>query len=111
MASKQDVVDYLLDQLSTIDHIRVRKMFGEYALYCDGKVVALICNNRLYVKITVAGKEFCSTHYHEGYAYQGAKVSMLIDEDDIDDAGWLCELIRITAHDLPNNKVKKYTAN
>lgn len=34
MASTQITVDYILDQLATINNTRARKMFGEYALYC-----------------------------------------------------------------------------
>jgi TfoX/Sxy family transcriptional regulator of competence genes len=30
--------------------ISYRYMFGEYAIYCDGKVVALVCDNQLFVK-------------------------------------------------------------
>jgi len=77
MASKQILVDYITDQLSAVNNIRTRKMFGEYALYCNNKVVALICNNRLYVKITVEGKKFIGDEYLEGYAYEGAKASIL----------------------------------
>lgn len=107
MASQQIAVDYILDQLSSLGNIRARKMFGEYALYCDDKVVALICDDRLYVKITTPGKEFVGTEYLEGYAYKGAKVSMLIDEDKIDDADWLSALVRITADNLSTSKITK----
>ena len=48
-------------------------MFGEYALYCDGKVVALVCDDALYVKITEQGKVFAGNSYKEGYAYEGGK--------------------------------------
>ena len=106
MASKQSTVDYILDQLSSMRNIRTRKMFGEYALYCDELVVALICNDRLYVKITAEGKKFAGDEYYEGCAYKGARPSMLIDQDKIDDFEWLSELILITAHNLPAPKVK-----
>jgi len=81
-------------------------MFGEYALYAGGKVVALICDDQLFVKITDEGKEFVGTHYEEGEAYPGAKPSMLIDEDLIDDREWLAELIEITAEYAPAPKPK-----
>ncbi len=106
MASKQSTADYIIDQLPSINNVRVRKMFGEYALYCEDKVVALICNDRLYVKITDEGKKFIGDEYLEGYAYKGAKASMLIDEDRIDDSDWLSDLIRLTADNLPIKKVK-----
>jgi TfoX/Sxy family transcriptional regulator of competence genes len=39
MATSQGTTDFILDQLSSVPNVRVRKMFGEYALYCDDKVV------------------------------------------------------------------------
>ncbi len=107
MATKQETVDYILDQLASVEGVSARKMFGEYALYADGKVVGLICDDTLYVKITDEGKEFVGKYYEEGYAYKGAKVSMKIDEDRIDDREWLTELIEITASHLPMPKKKK----
>ena len=58
MNTKQETIDYILDQLVAVADVSVRKMFGEYALYCEGKVVGLVCDDTLYVKITEEGKEF-----------------------------------------------------
>lgn len=107
MATKQSTVDYILDQLSSIDSVSARKMFGEYAVYAEGKVVALVCDDRFFVKITDEGKKFVGKHYEEGEAYPGAKPSMRIDEDLIDDREWLTELIAITAKHAPAPKPKK----
>lgn len=104
MATKQTTIDIITEQLIALPSIATRKMFGEYALYCSGKVVALICDNKLFVKITPAGKDFVGSHYEEGYAYQGAKASMYINDDLIDDSQWLCQLIEITAASLPLKK-------
>lgn len=111
MATKQSTVDYILDQLSGIEGVSARKMFGEYALYAEGKVVALVCDDTLFVKITGEGAKFVGKHYEEGAAYRGAKPSMRIDEDLIDDREWLAELMRITAEHVPvlKKKVKKKT--
>lgn len=106
MTTKQSTVDYILDQLTAIEDVSARKMFGEYALYAEGKVVALVCDDTLFVKITKEGKEFVGKHYEEGEAYPGAKPSMQIDEDLIDDRDWLTELIRITAEHAPTPKKK-----
>lgn len=107
MSTQQSTIDYILDQLTKAGDVSARKMFGEYALYCDGKVVALVCDDTLYVKITEQGKKFVGTSYKEGYAYKGAKASMQIDEDKIEDHEWLSELIRITAEHVPAPKPKK----
>ncbi len=109
MATKQSTVDYVLDQLSPLADVSARKMFGEYAVYLKGKVVALVCNNKLFVKITEPGKMFVGEQYVEGCAYPGAKPSIQISPDQTDDSAWLCELVEITAENLPisTKKTKK----
>ena len=107
MATKQTTIDFLLDQLASVSGVRARKMFGEYALYCDEKVVALVCNNQLFVKTTEAGRAFVGDRYKEGQAYPGAKPSMLVGAEDLDDDERLCELVRVTAAALPAPKPKK----
>ena len=56
MGTSPSTVTFLLDQLRSIPGVRARKMFGEYALYCGEKVVALVCDDQLFVKMTEAGK-------------------------------------------------------
>lgn len=107
MATKQSTIDYIEDQLADVPDIRSRKMFGEYALYCGDKVVALVCDDKLFVKITEEGGEFIGGHYEEGIAYLGAKPSMYIHDDLIEDHEWLSELVRITERALPIPKPKK----
>jgi len=99
MASDQDFVDYVVDQLCAAGRISSRKMFGEYAVYCDGKVVALVCDNQLFVKATEAGRRFIGEP-HEAPPYHGARLAFLIDEQ-LEDADWICQLIRLTAQALP----------
>lgn len=105
MASDQTFVDFLVDQMSEAGSIAYRKMFGEYAIYCDGKVVALVCDNQLYVKPTEGGKTYIGT-ITEAPPYPGAKMYFLI-EDQFEDREWISDLIRITALDLPLPKPKK----
>lgn len=52
MASEQHTADFIVEQMSHAGDMRTRKMFGEYALYCDDKVIAFICDDQLYLKIT-----------------------------------------------------------
>jgi TfoX/Sxy family transcriptional regulator of competence genes len=111
MSTKQSTVDSILDQLVSLDGgVSARKMFGEYALYCDGKVVALICDDTLFVKMTEFGKMFVGDAYKEGNPYPGAKPAIEIDDDRIEDREWLSELIRITADSLPLPTQKKAAA-
>lgn len=104
MASDESFVAFVLDQLEGVAGVSSRKMFGEYAIYLDGKVVALVCDNRVFVKPTTSGRDHIGTVV-EAPPYPGAKNSFLI-EDRLDDASWLQELVRITAADLPQPKPK-----
>lgn len=105
MATDQEFMEFLADQMAGAGEISHRKMFGEYAVYLDGKVVALVCDNQLFVKSTAAGRAFIGAPV-EAPAYPGAKDSFLI-EDAFEDRDWIAELIRITARDLPAPKPKK----
>ena len=105
MASDQDFVDFLVDQMGDVGVVRSKKMFGEYALYCGDKVVALVCDNQLFVKPTEAGRAYIGSPV-EAPPYPGAKNSFLI-ADAFEDRAWISELIRITARELPAPKPKK----
>lgn len=105
MSSKQSTVDFILEQITNAGAVYAKKMFGEYALYCNDKVVALVCDDQLFVKPTTAGKDFL-TNYMEGYPYVGAKPYLLISGDLWDDSEWLTELFQVTAAELPLPKKK-----
>lgn len=104
MSSDQSFIDFIVDQIENAGIINYRKMFGEYALYCEGKVVALVCDNQLFIKPTESGRSFIG-NVVEAPAYPGAKPSFLID-DKIDDREWISTLIRITFDELPAPKLK-----
>ena len=105
MASDLAFVEYVCDQMNAAGPIAFRKMFGEYALYCEGKVVALVCDNQLFVKPTAGGRSFVERAV-EAPPYPGAKAHFLIG-DELDDREWIAELIMITARELPVPKAKK----
>jgi len=67
-------------------------------------VVALICDNQLFVKPTEAGKHYIG-QFVEVPAYPGARPSLLIEEQ-IEDSEWLSTLILITERELPTPKKK-----
>lgn len=107
MATKQATADYMLDQLSSLPEVRLRKMFGEYALYCNEKVVALICDDELFVKITDPGKKLLAENYEEGFPFPGAKAYIHVSADLLEDRKFFCELISQTETVLPRPKPKK----
>ena len=105
MASDVGFVEYVCDQLRDAGRIRSRKMFGEYAIYCGDKLVALVCDDQLFVKPTRGGRAFIGEPV-EAPPYPGAKPAFLI-EDDLDDREWMTRLIEVTARELPAPKAKK----
>ena len=96
MTSDASFVDYVCDQMRDAGAISSRKMFGEFAVYCDGKVVALICDDQLYVKPTVGGRALLVGDPVEAPPYPGAKPHFLVT-DRVDDREWLGALIAATA--------------
>lgn len=107
MASDPNTVSFVLDQLSAGGaEVTAKKMFGEYGLYLDGKMVAMVCDDRLFVKRTAGGAAFTGP-IEEAPPYPQAKPHPVVDADRWDDGDWLAELFRITANELPMPKPKK----
>lgn len=104
MASDQDFVEFVVDQIGRECDVTYRKMFGEYGLYSKGKIVAVICDNQLFVKPTEAGRSYIG-NVVEAPPYPGAKPSFLIEEG-IEDGPWLTRLIAITEAERPAPKRK-----
>lgn len=105
MSSDKSFVEFIVEQIENAGVITYKKMFGEYAIYSDGKIVALICDNQLFVKPTEGGRSFIGDVV-EAPPYPGAKLNFLID-DKFEDRDWLSNLIRITVNELPESKPKK----
>lgn len=103
MPSQQSTIDFILDQITNTQTVHAKKMFGEYAIYYHEKVVALVCDDQLFVKPTHAGKAFMN-NYIEAIPYPGAKPYLLISGDLLEDSDWLTQLIRCTALELPEAK-------
>ncbi len=104
MKQNNSFVQFVVDQLQDAGSISCKSMFGGYTLYCDGKIVALICNNQLFVKPTENGRHVIGT-VKEALPYPGAKPCFLV-QDKIDDKEWICELICKTAGELLVPKTK-----
>lgn len=104
MASDQAFVEFVCEQASLGGALSYKKMFGEFALYLDGKVVALVCDNQLFLKPTAEGKKMLAV-VSEHSPYPGAKPHFLIG-DELDDRSLLTRLFLATAQTLPSPKKK-----
>lgn len=104
MASSLDDVLYVCEQMNLAGAIIYKKMFGEYAIYCDGKCFALVCDNQLFINPIKAGLSFLP-QVIMGIPYEGAKPRILLE--DIEDRELLCRLVQETCAELPMPKPKK----
>ena len=105
MASDKKYVDFVLNQIENAGEITAKKMFGEYGIFSNRKIFALICDNKLFIKPTDAGRAFIKDVV-EAPPYPGAKPSFLI-EDKVEDREWISDLVRLTIRELPEPKPKK----
>lgn len=104
MASDLSFVEFVTEQASGAGEMTFKKMFGEYGIYCDGKIVGVICDNILYVKKTEAGAVE-SPGLEEAAPYDGAKPHFVFD--DVEDRETFARFIRATCDELPAPKPKK----
>ena len=65
MSSTKDFFDFVIDQIDNKNLVKWRKMFGEYAIYYDNKVIGLITDNQFYLKNTENARKFLIENYRE----------------------------------------------
>ena len=97
MASTREYLDYVLEQLSAVEGVTYRPMMGEYIIYCGGKVIGGVYDDRFLVKPTKSAKALLPDTPLET-PYEGAKEMFL---PDIDNKELLARLIPAIAADLP----------
>lgn len=105
MATDVETIHYLCDQAGLGERLTYRKMFGEYALYVDGKVVALVCDDQVFLEPNDAATKLLGFPTLAP-AYPGSKGYFLLEEE-IEDRDRLRELLTATADALPPPKAKR----
>lgn len=105
MSSSIEFVQYVADQLSEAGIITYRKMFGEYALYCNGKIFALICGDMLLLKKTQAAGRIAP--YLESASIPGYEEKNFFLIEDVDDKEFLTKLVTESCKELPMQKKRK----
>lgn len=81
MPSDKEYLEYILEQLSSLEDITYRQMMGEYIIYFKGKVIGGIYDNRFLVKPTASAKRIMPDAAFEK-PYEGAKEMLLVEETD-----------------------------
>ena len=107
MASSKDYLDFVLEQLAELEGISFRPMMGEYVLYCGGKVVGGVYDDRLLLKPTPGARrllEEAELPAERELPYEGAKPLLLAD---VDRRELLCRMVETVAAELPLPKKKR----
>ena len=95
MASSKDYLEFVLDQLSSLDgisfnDISYKAMMGEYIIYYKGKIVGGIYDDRFLIKQTDASRRILPDAQLE-LPYEGAKPMLLADPENRELLGKLLE--------------------
>lgn len=104
MATSLDFAEYVCEQITGVGEITVKKMFGEYGLYCNGKIIGLICDNQLFIKKTEEGAKLLKEPF-EAPPYPSAKPYFLID--NLEDREELIPFLQATYEALPWQKPRR----
>ena len=105
MATSNETADFILTKLKHPGRITTKRMFSEFGLYADGKMVAVICDDRFYVKIapvSAALADQCET----GEPYPRAKPHDLVDEGQLSTISNLPAILFDLAEAMPIKKPK-----
>ena len=78
MATSQEYIEFVCEQLVGIENVRYKKMFGEYMVYVNDKPVLLVCDNTVYVKKLPEIEELMSGA-ECGVPYDSAKEHYILD--------------------------------
>lgn len=83
MATTNEYIEYVCEQIKGIGNIRYKKMFGEFMVYVNDKPVITVCDNNAFVK-KLDCIENLMKEANTGYPYDGAKEHYILDIDNSD---------------------------
>ena len=105
MATTNEYIEQICEQIKGIGEIRYKKMFGEFMVYLNDKPVIIVCDNVPFVK-----KLDCIENMMQdaeiGFPYKGAKEHYVLDIDNMEFCkSVLIEIEKVTP--IPKPKKKK----
>ncbi len=104
MSSGREYLDFVMDQLSALEGVAYRAMMGEYIIYCRGRIVGGIYDDRFLIKPTESARRMMPRAALER-PYEGAKEMLLAE--NIDDREFLCAVVNAVAEELPAPKKRR----
>ena len=99
MPQDKAFVDEIIGILAPLD-VRARAMFGGYGMCCDEKFVAIIGDDRLFLKTSDADPDLFS-ELETALPYPGAKDHHVLTADAFGDGEWMRNAVQATADSLP----------
>lgn len=81
MATTNEYIEYVCEQINGIGEIRYKKMFGEFMVYVNDKPIIIVCDNNAFVKKLECIEEMMKDS-KLGYPYKGAKEHYILDIDN-----------------------------
>ncbi len=105
MATSQEFIEYVCEQIKGTGDIRYKKMFGEYMVYVNEKPVIIVCNNTVFVKkLECIEKEMENAEI--GFPYKGAKEHYILEIENAENSrNIVTKLEKVTP--IPKKKEKK----
>ncbi len=104
MASSQEYLDFILEQLSELEDVSYRAMMGEYIIYYRGKIVGGIYDDRFLVKPVKSAAAMMPDAELE-LPYEGSKEMLLVD--NVENRDFMRDLLEAMYDELPSPKKKK----
>ena len=104
MASSEEYLEYVLENLSDLDDISYRAMMGEYILYYRGKIIGGIYDDRFLIKPVKSARAMFPDGKME-LPYEGAKEMILVE--DIENGEFLKELVEAMYDELPSPRKRR----
>lgn len=81
MATTNEYIEYVCEQIKDLGEVRYKKMFGEFMVYVNDKPVIIVCDNIPFVKKLDCIKDVMQDA-ETGYPYNGAKEHYILNIDD-----------------------------
>ena len=104
MSTSPATIAHILDTLLPLP-VTAKKLFGEYALYINGIIVALVCDDTWFIKPTPSALAILPDA-GKGPAYPGSK-DYIIGSEALDDPELCTRALRAVASDAPPPKPGK----
>lgn len=103
MATTNEYIEYVCEQIKGIGEVRYKKMFGEFMVYVNDKPVMTVCDNTPFVKKLDCIAEKMKDA-ETGCPYKGAKEHYILN---IDNAEFCKEILSEVEKVTPLPKPKK----